>query len=107
MPLLLFGFQEPIERLAVHHALPASVFSEPTFLVGVALQVPAGVVVWALARLLLEAAAVVRRLLVESPVRRPAYRHARAARPVRIFLPMRSPLACSLAKRGPPRLLLL
>jgi hypothetical protein len=59
----IFVAQEHVERLAHGGAIPASLLLAPTFLVGLALQLPFALLAYALARLLLRAASAVARLL--------------------------------------------
>jgi hypothetical protein len=59
----IFIAQEHFERLAHDGALPASLFVEKTFLLGLALQVPFALVAYGLARFLLGATRAVAQLL--------------------------------------------
>jgi hypothetical protein len=100
---LAFAFQEILE-LSLHtgtfawHAVAA-----PTFLPGIALQLPFSLLAWLAARLLLRAAGRAGRALASRP---PAHR---PLSPV-VLVPPSAPrprpgaLACRLAKRGPPLL---
>jgi hypothetical protein len=95
LPPLAFALQEHVERLG--H--PALVVLEPTFLVGLALQLPFGLLAWLLARAILHAAEALGALLVPSP------RPWRAS-PVRVdargILHPRPALATAGSERGPP-----
>ena len=98
---LAFALQEIIE-LSLHtgtfawHAVAA-----PTFLPGVALQLPFSLLAWLVARLLLRAASRVgRAFAARPPVARPVPLVTPA--PAGASLPRARVLATSLAKRGPP-----
>jgi hypothetical protein len=97
VPPLAFTLQEHAERLAQ----PALVVAEPTFLVGLALQLPFAALAWLLARAILRAADVLGAFLAERPPRpRP---HA----PLRLTPPWVAPSldpvpASSISQRGPP-----
>jgi hypothetical protein len=101
VPLAVFAVQEHFERLAHTGALPLEAILEPTFLLGLVLQIPFAVLAWALARLLLDAA----RALVLALTRRRAPLAARARavrRPLPVTLPRLGILARGYAERGPP-----
>lgn len=56
LPLLLFAVQEHLERFAHHGEIPWAAALEPTFIVGLLIQLPVGILTWRLARLLLSVA---------------------------------------------------
>jgi hypothetical protein len=98
-----FALQEILE-LSLHtgtfawHAVAA-----PTFLPGLALQLPFSLLAWLAARLLLRAAGRAGRALTTSPPLRRAVALV-APGPPRLTLPRTRVLAARLAKRGPPLL---
>jgi hypothetical protein len=97
LPPLAFALQEHVEQLG--H--PALVVLEPTFLVGLALQLPFGLLAWLLARAILHAAETLGRSL-EPP---PQPRRAAPPRPARPSLRLPRPaLATGISQRGPPPL---
>lgn len=102
MPVLAFSLQELLERWLAGASFPWQLVLEPTFRVGLLLQLPFAVVMYVLARLLLGVAeqvvSVVGRLrppfavLREQPVRRAGA----------VSLLRRSALASGHSGRGPP-----
>jgi hypothetical protein len=98
---LAFALQEILE-LSLHtgtfawHAVAA-----PTFLPGLALQLPFSFLAWLVARLLLRVASRAGRALVARPPVGGAIAFAPST-PPRVTLPRTSVLASRLAKRGPP-----
>jgi hypothetical protein len=95
LPPLAFALQEHVERLGN----PALVVLEPTFLLGLALQLPFGLLAWLLARAILRAAEALAALLVRppwpwqpSPLRVDARGHVHP----------RPALATAGSERGPP-----
>jgi hypothetical protein len=105
LPLLGFTLQEYIERWLAWGFMPWHEFVEPTFLVGMALQLPFGAVAYLAARLLLRSAVRIgRRLAAEPP--RPALRRVASPVPLQQLLPPpASVLSRCLGRRGPPLLL--
>jgi hypothetical protein len=95
LPPLAFALQEHVERLG--H--PALVVLEPTLLVGLALQLPFGLLAWLLARAILRAAEVLGALLVPPP--RP-WRPAPLRVVARGLVLPRPALATAGSERGPP-----
>lgn len=95
LPPLAFAIQEHVERLA--H--PALVVTEPTFLLGLALQLPFAALAWLLARAILGAADALGALL--APLPPPRRREA-----LRVELPALQParrlLTTAISQRGPP-----
>jgi hypothetical protein len=84
MPFALLGpvtfvLQEHIERLIHDGSFPVRAVLEPTFGIGLALQVPFALAAFLVARLLLRAAECLGRIL--SPGARPARPHARRSLP--------------------------
>jgi hypothetical protein len=100
---LAFALQELLE-LSVHTGTFAwHVVAAPTFLPGVALQLPFSLLAWLAARLLLRAAARAgRAIAARPPAGRPVPLVGRA--PAHATLPRARVLANRLAKRGPPLL---
>jgi hypothetical protein len=103
LPPLGFAVQEHLERLLHSGAFPLDAALEPTFLVGLALQLPFGLAALAIARALVAGA----ERLGEELARRPPVGDARplplsspAAEPA---LPRIAALALGYAERGPPR----
>jgi len=98
-----FTLQELSERALHGGAAQLSTLLGPTFLVGLLLQLPFGLVAFLVARLLLRAAARVGRVLAGTDGR---WKHVRAAAPARAWsepaLARRPLLAQSMAERGPP-----
>lgn len=97
VPLAGFALQEQLERLA--SGAPLDAF-QPTFLVGLALQLPFALAAVLLARRLARAAESVGRTLALAPPR-PRARCTRARAP-RSVLATRPELALAYPKRGPP-----
>ena len=95
LPPAAFALQEHLERLEA----PALLVGEPTFLVGLALQLPFGLLAWLLARAILRAADVLGALLASPPRPRPAPVRRRVAFPA---VPPRRPLLAGAPLRGPP-----
>lgn len=95
LPPLAFALQEHVERLA--H--PALVVAEPTFLLGLALQLPFAALAWLLARAILRAADALGVLL--APLPRP-----RRRTPLRLAEPalqlLHRFLTTAISQRGPP-----
>jgi hypothetical protein len=99
LPPVAFSLQEHLERLLHSGDLAVSVVLTPTFLIGLALQLPFALLSWALARAVLRAAETVAALL--RTARRPRLRlHVRL--PLACGLPRIRPLALGAAGRGPP-----
>ena len=107
LPLVAFTVQEHVERWLYSGVVPWHEFAAPTFLPGLALQLPFGLAAYVVARLLLRAAERLGRALAPAP---PPPRPRVSVRP----LPAPSPepvrprvsvISRGLAKRGPPLLL--
>jgi hypothetical protein len=102
LPALAFTFQEHLERWLHTGAVPLVAVLGPTFLPGLLLQLPIGLVAYLVARFLLHAAEHVGRALARSRQPRRAFRTV-LAKPVRPVAPSRrSALAYRHAQRGPP-----
>ena len=102
LPAMCFALQEYLERWLQIGSFPWHAVSQPTFLPGLALQLPVGLVVYLVARLLLRAARQVGRALAPAPFTRRLH-VLRALNAARSFAQPRFPLiSCGLAKRGPP-----
>jgi hypothetical protein len=94
LPPAAFALQEHLERLAA----PALLLGDPTFLLGLALQLPFGLLAWLLVRAILRVADALRALLA----RPPRLEHAAPRRPAcRSALPRRR-FAAGAPHRGPP-----
>jgi hypothetical protein len=102
LPPLAFTLQEHLERL-ISSGTPFGVVLEPTFMLGVALTLPFGLVAYLVARLLLGAAERVGLTLARTRLRLPRlpltgaglYRES-------VFVPRVAALAGGNAERGPP-----
>jgi hypothetical protein len=102
LPLAGFALQEHLERLVHTGDLSASVALEPTFLLGLALQLPFALAAFAVARLLLRAADLVGRALATKPPR-PGARNVHDARtPACAVIPRQRLTALGYTERGPP-----
>lgn len=101
LPLAVFTFQEHLERLLHDGRFPWHLVLEPTFLLGVAFQLPFALVAYVLARLLLRAASELGRRLGRAAPRARVWL-PRSVAAVGVVLPRRSPLADGFAVRGPP-----
>lgn len=102
LPSLCFALQEYLERWLQLGAFPWHAASQPTFVPGLALQLPVGLVVYLVVRLLLRAATQVGRALAPAPAARRLHPLRMLTAP-RTFARPRLPLiSCGLAKRGPP-----
>jgi hypothetical protein len=101
LPPLAFALQEHLERAVPTRAWPTQLVTERIFLVGLALQLPFGLLAWLLARSLLAGAdAVAQRLRALPPQALPARQAPAALTP----LTLRSQAALRrAAARGPPR----
>lgn len=97
----IFVLQEHFERLFHDGVFPWEASVQPTFVVGLLLQVPVALAAYLIARLLLCAVRSLGRLLA-GPVRRRVlgYRLARPA--TRLFVPRVSVLALGYGSRAPP-----
>jgi hypothetical protein len=104
LPITVFVLQEHCERLLHQGHLAPEAVMTPTFLLGLALQLPFAVLAYAIARMLLRAAEALARTFA---ARRPltAQRAVSRPRPPRaIALPRTAPLARGYTGRGPPLL---
>jgi Zn-dependent protease with chaperone function len=102
LPLVGFSLQEHLERLLHTGDLPLGAALEPTFLVGLVLQLPFSLAAYACARLLLAAADRLGRALAGRPPARPVRPLALILPAARELPPRRSALALGHAQRGPP-----
>lgn len=98
-PVAVFAVQEHLERWAHTGGFPWQAALEPTFAVGIALQVPFALAAWLLARLLVRAVTAL--VAEEAPRRRHGRPRARLA-PVAPSPRPRAGLARRIAPRGPP-----
>jgi hypothetical protein len=95
VPPLAFALQEHLERFAA----PALVLGEPTFALGLVLQLPFGLLGWLLARAILRAADALGALLAAPPRTRPAD----MPRPAAAFrFVVHLTVASGVSQRGPP-----
>jgi hypothetical protein len=101
VPPLAFTLQEHLERLAAWGHLPLTTALEPTFLIGLALQLPFAVAALLVARLLTGAAEAFGRALA-SPPSRPVSRPPAAIVAVYAFLPALAVPSLRHAGRAPP-----
>lgn len=104
LPLLGFAIQEFLERWFMGVSFPWQVVLEPTFRVGLLLQLPFALAAYLVARLLLRVAEHVGRILGrrrELHVRRPRWVGALAPSSL-VFVPCMPVLAAGHAERGPP-----
>ena len=100
LPVLGFVFQEHLERLVASGDLPLAAVTEPTFLIGLLLQLPFALAALVVARALSRAAEALGRALRTPP--RPSARPRDARRPVVAVLPNAPRLAAAHSGRGPP-----
>jgi hypothetical protein len=103
LPLATFALQEYLERHLHDGAFPWLAFAEPTFVVGLVLQLPFALAAYAVARVLVRAAEAIGAALVRRRAARPTSTVAMLA-PVSALLWPRSPLAGGRPSRGPPLL---
>jgi hypothetical protein len=104
LPPLAFSVQELIERLVNAEAAPFHAALEPRFLIGLALQIPLGLIALFAARALMRVVKRIARALLRErssvlPRRAPVFRL-----PVACELPRIPTLALGYPQRGPPRL---
>ncbi len=104
LPPLAFVLQEIVERLFHAEAAPFQSAFEPRFLIGLALQIPLGLVALLAARILLRVAARIARALSPSPSIPMGRRSPVTRRPTVCELPRISALALGYPQRGPPKL---
>jgi hypothetical protein len=102
LPVVGFAFQEYLERWLAWGFFPWHAAEEPTFIIGIALQLPFGALAFLAARFLLRTAKRLGRRLSASPPRRrpvPSPLLIPAAQPLP---PLPSLLSRRLGRRGPP-----
>ena len=99
LPPLAFVLQEHLERLLAGGALPLETALHPTFLIGLALQLPFALLAYALVAAVLRAAEALALLLVRPPRLRV---RAAAALPPAFTAPRPATRALATAQRGPP-----
>jgi len=99
LPPVAFAFQEHVERLLHAGDVPLGTALEPTFVIGLALQIPFALLARVLARAVLGAADVLGTLLRRRPTARP---RVRVRLPLSAQLPRVDPLAAGAPGRGPP-----
>jgi hypothetical protein len=104
LPLLGFTTQEFLERWLTGSNFPWWMVMQPTFRVGLALQLPFALLAYRLARLLLRAAREVGAVFVGRPLPVALFSPAPAARLAAVCLPRFSSLSLGWSERGPPLL---
>jgi hypothetical protein len=107
IPALGFTMQEHLERLVASGVFPWWTVLEPPFWRGLVLQLPLGLLAYAIVRLLERTTSLVARAVIGRRRRRVVVRRGPPRRgvPARIVLPRLAPLACSAAGRAPPSLI--
>jgi hypothetical protein len=100
LPPLAFALQEHVERWLHARDFPVAAALEPTFLIGLALQLPFAFLAWALARAVLRAAEYFSPL--SRAPRSPRW-SASVRLPTALVLPRLRPVAAGATGRGPPR----
>jgi hypothetical protein len=101
LPPLAFTVQEHLERWAHAGGFPVAAALEPTFLLGLALQLPFALLAWLLARATLGTAEALGRLL-RPRHRNPRWRSLGVSAPASASLRSLRPLALGAPRRGPP-----
>jgi hypothetical protein len=101
VPLTVFPVQEHLERWLHDGAFPLTAALAPTFLIGLALQVPFALLAYLVAHGLLSATSALARRLGRGAVVLPRAA-ARARAPRTVSLPRPAALARGYAERGPP-----
>ncbi len=104
LPPLAFVLQEVFERLLNAEAAPFQAAFEPRLLIGLALQIPFGLVALFAARVLLRVAIRIARAFSQSRPIRLARRSPVARAPKECELPRIPALALGYQQRGPPTL---
>ena len=105
LPVAAFVFQEYLERWLDWGFFPWYAGAQPTFLVGIALQVPFGLLAYLAVRFLLRSATSLGLRLARVPPPRLRLAPPALLVPVALSLtPHSSPLARGLGRRGPPLL---
>ena len=100
LPMIGFALQEHLERYAASGHVHWGASLEPTFVVGLLLQLPFAAAAYLLARLLLRAAAVLVAMLLDRPA--PPSRAPRAQTAPGTLVCTPSGMRVRLAPRGPP-----
>lgn len=103
LPLAAFALQEHLELLIHTGMLPFGATLEPTFLIGLGLQLPFALAAYGLARFLLRAAERIGVSLRDTPPRRWGTAPAAPQRPSPLVHPRLEPLVAGSSGRGPPR----
>jgi hypothetical protein len=104
LPLLGFALQEHLERLFHDGAFPVGAALEPTFALGLALQLPFALAALVVARVLLGAARELGRALATHAAAAPRPRPLRSAFPAPVAdRPRVATAALGYGERGPPR----
>lgn len=102
LPLATFVLQEHVERFLHDGAFPWHAVADPTFALGLVVQIPFAIASYAIARLLLRAAEAIGCARTRRRKLRPVGRGAPS--PFSVNLVRRSPLASGHPSRGPPQL---
>jgi hypothetical protein len=104
LPLLGFTAQEFLERWLAGSNFPWWMVMQPTFRVGLLLQLPFALLAYGIARLLLRAARAVGAVLSARPLTVALLRAIVPVRPLLVCLPALPSLARGWSERGPPLL---
>lgn len=104
LPPLAYSLQELIERLLHAEAAPFNAVLEPRFLIGLALQIPVGLVALFVARLLLRVVHGIFRALAKPRLSTARLRSSLPRLPASCVLPRIPALALGYTERGPPAL---
>jgi hypothetical protein len=103
LPMAGFAFQEYLERWLAWGFFPWHAGEDPTFIIGIALQLPFGALAYLVARLLLRTAKRLgRRLGRVSPPRLRGAAPPTLVPAAQVLPPLPSLLSRSLGRRGPP-----
>jgi len=103
LPLAAFALQEHLELLIHTGTLPFGATLEPTFLIGLGLQLPFALAAYGLARLMLRAAERIGAALRAGPPKPAGKRRVLRTWPSDLELPRLAPLIVGSSGRGPPR----
>jgi hypothetical protein len=104
LPPLAYAIQEIVERLIHAESFPFNPMHEPAFLLALALQLPFGVLAFAIARFLLKVAEVVGRVLLAGPASPVAQGQVPAIRPRAVAHRRSIALREGFSSRSPPLL---
>ena len=102
LPLAGFTSQEFVERWLATGAMPWWMVEQPTFRIGLLLQLPFALLAYSVARLLLRAARRVGIILAGAPASIVSFGQSSAWQPFELSLPRLAAIAGGRAVRGPP-----